>query len=124
VSLRQAVDIQLPTNAEVFLRFENLHAIAAEVFVNGQSSGAILVPPHEIEVTKLIQPGLNEIEVHLVNSLRNMLGPLHRAGGDPERNWPHDFTDVGGEWTDDYIFVPFGFDRAYLCISKTDRTED
>ena len=89
--LRQGIDIQPPPKSSVFLRFENLHAVAAEVFINGVSGGVILVPPYEIDVTKLIQPGSNEIEIHLVNSLRNMLGPLHRVGGDPIRNWAASF---------------------------------
>lgn len=98
---------------QVLLALDELHAIVAEVWVNGAQAGVILLPPHEVDVTPWLRAGENEIEVRLVTSLRNLLGPLHRKGGDPGWTGPFDFTDPA-QWTDDYIFVPVGFKRARL----------
>ncbi len=60
-----------------------------------------------------MQPGSNEIEIELVGTLRNLLGPHHLAGGDPNRTNPEEFRDKT-RWTTDYLLTPFGWDRARL----------
>jgi hypothetical protein len=54
------------------------------------------------------------IEIELVGTLRNLLGPHHLAGGDPSRTNPEEFRDKT-RWTDDYILTPFGWDQVRLC---------
>jgi hypothetical protein len=49
----------------------------AEVSVNGQAASVIAFPPYETDVTGLIKPGLNKIEVKVIGSLKNLLGPHH-----------------------------------------------
>jgi hypothetical protein len=49
----------------------------AEVKVNGQSADAIAFPPYRSEITGLIKPGVNKIEVTVIGSLKNLLGPHH-----------------------------------------------
>ncbi|NOZ29777.1 MAG: hypothetical protein GXP39_17255 [Chloroflexi bacterium] len=116
LSLSQTVEVADP-GEQAILALDGLHAIVAEVWVNGQQAGITLLPPHEVDVTEHLKPGANEIEVRLVTSLRNLLGPLHRAGGDQRWTGPNDFVDMS-RWTDDYIFVPFGFEAAHLRIRR------
>jgi hypothetical protein len=54
-----------------------------------------------------LKPGRNRLEVKLVNSLRNLLGPHHTKGGDGLWVGPAEFSDET-RWTDDYVLVPFG----------------
>lgn len=49
----------------------------AEVKVNGQSANVIAFPPYKSDITGLIKPGLNKIEVNVIGSLKNLLGPHH-----------------------------------------------
>ena len=49
----------------------------AEVSVNGQAATVIAFPPYETDVTGLINPGINKIEVKVIGSLKNLLGPHH-----------------------------------------------
>jgi hypothetical protein len=49
----------------------------AEVKVNGQSSTAIAFPPYHSDVSGLIKQGVNKIEVTVIGSLKNLLGPHH-----------------------------------------------
>jgi hypothetical protein len=49
----------------------------AEVRINGEGVGIIGWQPYELEVTDALQPGRNKVEVVVVGSLKNLLGPLH-----------------------------------------------
>ncbi len=49
----------------------------AEVTVNGQPGPLIAFPPYVADVTGLIKQGNNKIEIKVIGSLRNLLGPHH-----------------------------------------------
>ncbi|MDR1492852.1 MAG: hypothetical protein LBT05_09040 [Planctomycetaceae bacterium] len=51
----------------------------AQVAVNGQSSGFVIFAPYQIDVTKFIKEGKNEIAVIILGTPKNLLGP-HHAG--------------------------------------------
>jgi hypothetical protein len=55
----------------------NWKGTVAEVLVNGQPATVIAFPPYKTDVTSLIRPGMNKIEVKVIGSLRNLLGPHH-----------------------------------------------
>ncbi len=48
-----------------------------EVSVNGQSAPLIAFPPYESDITGLLKPGINKIDVKILGSLKNLLGPHH-----------------------------------------------
>jgi hypothetical protein len=62
----------------------------ARVTVNGKPAGYIDAPPWECDVTKRIKHGKNEIEVTVIGTLKNTLGPHH---GNPALGaaWPTSF---------------------------------
>jgi hypothetical protein len=49
----------------------------AEVKVNGQPAGLIAFPPFRADLTPFIKQGINKIEVKVIGSLKNLLGPHH-----------------------------------------------
>ncbi|MDR3246941.1 MAG: hypothetical protein LBT50_11005, partial [Prevotellaceae bacterium] len=53
----------------------------SEVKVNGKSAGIIAFAPYAVDVSGLIQKGDNVIEVKIVGSNKNLLGPFHRNPG-------------------------------------------
>lgn len=53
----------------------NWKGTIAEVTVNGKSATVIAFPPYRTDVTGLIKPGLNKVEVKVLGSLKNLLGP-------------------------------------------------
>ncbi len=53
----------------------------AKVSVNGKLAGYIDAPPWECDVTKLIKRGDNDIEVTVIGTLKNTLGPHHGNPG-------------------------------------------
>lgn len=48
-----------------------------KIIVNGRVDGYIAHQPWECDVSRLIQPGSNQIEVIVFGSLKNPLGPHH-----------------------------------------------
>jgi len=97
----------------VILEVQNLRAAIAHVRVNGQQTGTVAWPPHRVDITVGLRPGENVIEIELVGTLRNLLGPHHLTGGDLDWTGPGEFRDKS-RWTDDTILVPFGFDGVTL----------
>jgi hypothetical protein len=49
----------------------------AEVKVNGQVAGIIGWAPYELDVTRFLKGGKNDIEVLVYGSLKNLIGPHH-----------------------------------------------
>jgi len=91
----------------VFLETESLREAAA-VFVNGRKAGDLLWRPWRIEITRLLRPGSNKIEVMVYGSLRNAFGPWHFPGDEACCGFSyHHWTDRNG-WTNRHLFVPLG----------------
>ena len=59
------------------LHLDNWHGTMAEVTVNGQHAPVIAFPPYHSDITGLIKPGINKIDVNVIGSLKNLLGPHH-----------------------------------------------
>ncbi|MFA6472442.1 MAG: hypothetical protein WCU00_10415, partial [Candidatus Latescibacterota bacterium] len=77
--------------------------------VNGKEIGSVPFSPFRGEITGALKKGLNKVEVEVLSTLRNTLGPLHHSEGD-SLDWtgPKEFVDEE-HWTDSYQFVPYGF---------------
>ena len=52
-----------------------------EVMVNGQSAGVRLWTPYRIEITHLLRPGENTLELRVANTLVNLLEAVERPSG-------------------------------------------
>ncbi|MCD6386365.1 hypothetical protein J7M23_11380, partial [Candidatus Sumerlaeota bacterium] len=113
IVLSQSIKLTPEKEERIFLAFEQLDAIVAEVMINDKSAGVILWEPYQVEITGLVKPGNNKIAIKLVNSLHNLLGPLHHQDGEVLSVGPHTFTDLE-HWTDTYNFVPLGFATAKI----------
>ncbi|MCI9143862.1 MAG: hypothetical protein HFH87_14820, partial [Lachnospiraceae bacterium] len=82
--------------------------------INGSELPQFMWEPYTVDVSGLVREGENEIELTLVNNLRNMQGPLHLAEGECYRVAPASFykedclwvKDISADrWNDDYCFV-------------------
>ncbi|HUY81524.1 MAG TPA: glycosyl hydrolase [Acidobacteriaceae bacterium] len=45
--------------------------VAAIVYINGRRAGALWHPPYQLDVTGLLKPGVNQIDVHVANTAMN-----------------------------------------------------
>jgi hypothetical protein len=68
----------------------NWYGSVAKVAINGKLAGMIDAPPFECDVTNWIKRGRNEVEVTVIGTLKNTLGPHH---GNPALGaaWPSAF---------------------------------
>ena len=88
----------------------------AKVSVNGKPAGYIAWRPWECDVTELIQPGRNAIEVIVIGTLRNTLGP-HHAGPPQGIVTPHMFNQApasGPPPGEQYTTIGYGLFRPFV----------
>jgi hypothetical protein len=141
--LSLARKIYLPDDADpagAVLELPELDACVAVVTVNGRRAGRIAWTPRRLAIGEYLQPGPNELQIELVSSLRNLMGPLHRPQGEPRECWgfaaffgrferktgqgypqwwlPENRREDTLAWTDDYLLRKFGLGsgaRILLC---------
>jgi len=93
--------------------------------VNGKPAGFVFSAPWTLDVTKWIRPGTNVVEVTVVGTLKNTLGPHH---GNPPLGtaWPSMFQkapDPGPPPGLQYSTVGYGlFEPFVLKGSKQGRS--
>jgi hypothetical protein len=88
----------------------------AEVRVNDKSVGFIAYQPWEIDVTRWIKNGRNEISVIVTGTLKNLLGP-HHAGEGLGAAWPNMFhraPETGPPPGDKYHTVGYGLFKPFV----------
>lgn len=118
ISYIDEVELNLESNERVLVKLGNHSAITTAVWVNGKLAGHIPWRCADgLDITSFIANGKNLIEIEVVGSPRNMLGPLHQKSG--KRPWTdsRSFRTEGVEFTPDYVLMPFGlFDQVKLEI--------
>jgi hypothetical protein len=67
-----------PVSGSYFVRLGKWTGTVAEVYVNGTKAGMIAYDPFQLNVTPYMKEGANRIDVHVVGSLKNLLGPHYR----------------------------------------------
>jgi hypothetical protein len=103
----------------VFLEVPKWEGVLAKVRVNGVQAGRIAWPPHEVEITGALREGINRLEIEVVGSRRNLLGPLHLTEKYPIWTGSGSFITEGNDWTDEYVLLPYGlFESPVLSYRK------
>lgn len=120
VSYRQRFEVPEKTGTYAVRLGEWLGSVA-RVRVNGKDAGRIAAPPWECDVTSHLRKGQNDIEVIVVGTLKNTLGPHH---GNPALGaaWPSGFhrgPETGPPPGKQYHTVGYGlFEPFVLKHSK------
>ena len=92
VAYTEKFDVAKPSGRYV-VRLGKWRGSVAKVIVNGKPAGYIGYPPWECDVTDRIVAGPNAIEVVVIGTLKNTLGP-HHAGAVTGRAWPNMFHNA------------------------------
>jgi len=133
-----ATDLDLPApgaGEAVALDLGGLHGVLAKVSLNGHDAGAVTWAPYEVDLTPWLRPGRNHLEIELITSLRNLLGPLHYCGPRKLEVWDlcfsgrserQDWMDEPQRrqlktWTDEYRLVPFGLTEGARLVYRRAR---
>ena len=109
VSYSLQFDVEEPTGSYAVSLGKWLGSVA-KVLVNGNLAGYIRCAPWQCDVTPWIQRGENKIEVVVIGTLRNTLGP-HHAGPIAGRAWPYIFhqgPETGPPPGGDYSTFAYG----------------
>lgn len=123
-----------------FAELPDVESIVSVVTVNGHVADTLGWPPFKTDITRFLKNGENILEITLVNSLRNLLGPHHHKGGELVKVGPGSFTGAGGFpdgrgeqdwydlrkqkkntaiWSDTYHHIPFGIlDTVIISRSR------
>ena len=76
ISYSEEYDIE-NTDGNWLVSLGRWNGTVAEVYVNGQPAPKIAIAPYRSDISSLIKPGTNLIEVRVIGSLKNLLGPHH-----------------------------------------------
>ncbi|MBQ8898554.1 MAG: hypothetical protein IJY86_08735 [Clostridia bacterium] len=95
------------------LRLENVSASAVAVLVNGEAAEPLVGAPWERDISRLIRPGENKLELRLVGTLRNLLGPIHNTTAELRSVGPGDYNDKS-RWCDAPYLRPTGVEKVFV----------
>lgn len=103
------VQVENKTGTRTVLGLGDYAAVTAEVRVNGQTAGHVpWRAANRLDLTEQLQDGLNRIDIEVMGSPRNMLGPFHQAAGDTATTSWASFRKEGQHFTPDYQLRPYG----------------
>lgn len=99
----------IANDSRVVLELGSYEAVTLNLSVNGQHAQAI--PWRALstaDITDRLIEGSNRIDIEVVGSLRNLLGPLHEAR--PNASWLDwwSFRPTGQAYTPAYVLRPYG----------------
>ncbi len=121
IRLAKTFCINTPIEDKRFsMSFSRPDAILTKLSLNGKKVKDFMWAPYAADITDYIMAGENLLELELVTSLRNMLGPHHHHAGELFAVGPYAYSkEIGNAWTDDYHFVRFGIEGGLtVCEYK------
>lgn len=98
----------------IFLSTGSVHAASVIARVNGTPAGTLYWSPHTVDVTHLLKPGDNRIELEAATTLFNCCGPgwIHNIVED-QYIGPRTFVDLD-RYTEKRRLLPFGIGEVRL----------
>ncbi|MDR2919764.1 MAG: hypothetical protein LBV72_10425 [Tannerella sp.] len=91
----------------------------AEVYVNGAKAGIIAYDPYQLNVTPYLKEGSNQIDVSVIGSLKNLLGPHYKnpaPGLASPWHWKNVDQPIAGA---DYQMMDYGLMEDFsLMVNK------
>ena len=115
VCYKQAFNVTQPAG-RYLVELDKWYGSVAEIIVNGKSAGYIAYKPWQCDVTDLIKQGTNTVEVIVIGTLKNTLGP-HHAGKGLGSAWPGMFQqgpETGPPAGKDYHTVDYGLFEPFV----------
>ena len=100
------------TNYKVVFNKKGVNVI--KLTVNGKHVRTLLWAPYEVDISEYLTVGENEIEIEILNNLRNLLGPHHMAQGESYWVGPGHFYKAPCLWTG---FTSQEFKEGYCLVS-------
>jgi hypothetical protein len=118
VTYTMEADLRLKPGARVCLQVPKFEGTLLKARANQGGWKVLGWPPFEADLTTDLRPGRNRLQVQVVSSRRNLLGPLHQKEVYPLWTGPDAFITEGKNWTEDYVSVPYGLMAAPVLRIK------
>jgi len=93
--------------ARLFVKLGKWNGTMAAVTVNGKAAGVIAYDPFELEIAKYLVAGKNKVDVEVIGSLKNLLGPhhgKHQPGLASPWHWRNIYSYPAGKDYDTYDY--------------------
>ena len=119
VSYRETFEIAEPSGS-YRVKLPRWNGSVARVVVNGRHGGYIESPPYERNVTAFVRSGRNTIEVTVIGTLKNTLGP-HHAGPEVGAAWPGMFRRPPADGLPPgaaYATVSYGLMEPFVLVQE------
>jgi hypothetical protein len=123
VSYKQKFDLASGQTGRYLVELNKWYGSVAEITVNGTSAGYIAYRPWQCDVTDLIKAGANTVEVLVIGTLKNTLGP-HHAGTGLGSAWPGMFQkgpETGPPPGKNYHTVDYGLFEPFVLKQVTEK---
>lgn len=118
------INVQETTNDRTLLVLGVYSAVTVEVRINGQTAGHVpWRSANQLDITEHLQPGMNRIDIEVMGSPRNMLGPFHQSSGDTSTTSWASFRKEGSDYTPEYKLQPYGLLGSVKLYRITKETE-
>jgi hypothetical protein len=109
-------------NRQYAVRLGEWEGTVAHVRVNGKEAGNIFAPPYILDISASLGPGNNTVEVVVVGSLKNTLGP-HHGNPTPGLVSPWQWRNIKSPTPGDaYDLYPYGLVEDYEILGVMDQT--
>jgi len=117
VTYTRDYNIEKP-EGQYFVRLNSWSGTVAEVRVNDQTAPVIAFPPYQSDLTGLLKSGINKIQVKVIGSLKNLMGP-HFNDPNPGLVSPGSFRNVksypAGK---DYQLIDYGLFEEFTLLKN------
>ena len=118
VSYDKKINLRKKADKQYWVQLRKWEGTVCAVTVNGQAAGIIAYPPYQLDITKSLKDGANAIEVVVVGSLKNLLGPHHNKPK-PGLVSPWHYRNVRNYPSGkDYDLYEYGLMEDYELIEK------
>ena len=95
------------------IRFNKKGINVIKIRINNGEEKTLLWEPFELDISEMLKIGENQVEITIINNLRNLLGPHHLKEGESYSVSPRSFykekcvwnPSPSGDWDDGYCFA-------------------
>lgn len=107
----------IDTDASYLLKLKDWKGTLTEVLVNGEKVGLIAYKPYDFDLTPYLKKGDNNIEIRVIGSLKNLLGPHYNdsKGIAGPGHWNGVQRQDSGK---DYKLFDYGLMKDFVILSS------
>mgnify|MGYP000904608055 FL=1 len=110
------------TNTRIYLKVPGIDGVCAIIRINDREIRLLCNGPKEISIEDDMKYGQNKIEIEVIGSPRNMMGPFHLKE-EPYSTKDSSFSPSPSAYSRDYLLTPYGImgDLQIVSMEVPDR---